>query len=176
MCSILCLFGYTSINLFLFHRLAQIIKLAIAFAVYLTYPLCGYVCIDIIFNHYIFKREVKHPHRMEYIGRAIYLAVTTINAIAFPNLGPLLALVGAFSISLLNLIFPCMIELCLLYHESYGSLKWILWKDIIMMLYGWIIFFYGSYTAVESMVSEYLKKPKDPDTADQVTTAAEPNM
>lgn len=136
-------------------RLAQMIKLAIAFAVYLTYPLCGYVCIDIIFNHYVFKWEVANPHRIEYIGRAIYLFVSTINAIAFPNLGPLLALVGAFSISLLNMIFPCIIELCLLYHGSYGRLKWILWKDLVFMLFGWAVFFYGTYSAVVQMIAEY---------------------
>ncbi|KAM8709877.1 hypothetical protein ACLKA7_016650 [Drosophila subpalustris] len=44
--------------------LAQIIKLSIAAAIFLTYPLSGYVTINIIMTH-ILKREVKHPHMID---------------------------------------------------------------------------------------------------------------
>lgn len=141
------------INSLLSH--SQMIKLMITIAVFLSFPLTGYVVIDIIFNHYIMKMELKHPHRAEYIFRTIYLIVTTINAIASPNLGPLLALVGTFSISLLNIVFPCFIELCLLFNDTYGRLRWILWKDILLILIGMIIFFYGSHSAIMDIIKAY---------------------
>lgn len=141
----------------LFLSLAQTIKLTITLAVFLSYPLCGYVPIDIIMNHYILNQdeEVKNPHMWEYIVRTIYVIVSTINGILLPKLGPLLGLVGTFSVSLLNVVFPCFLELCLLFNDSYGRLKWILWKDILMMLFGMLIFFYGSFRAVMEIINEY---------------------
>ncbi|KAH8398832.1 hypothetical protein KR222_008358 [Zaprionus bogoriensis] len=135
--------------------LAQMIKLALALAVFLTYPLSGYVPIDIIMNHYVLKKEQKHPIMIEYVTRFLFVLLTTINAIAFPNLGPLLALVGAFSISLLNLIFPCFIEICLLHGDSYGKLKWKLWKDILIIIFGTIVLVYGSFNAIKDIIIEY---------------------
>ncbi|XP_062132870.1 glutamate transporter polyphemus isoform X1 [Drosophila sulfurigaster albostrigata] len=133
--------------------LAQVIKLGIAVAIFLTYPLSGYVTVNIIMDH-LKKRDLKNPHMVEYIVRICFVLLTTLNGIAFPNLGPLLSLVGAFSISVLNLIFPCFIELCL-YHDSYGKFLWKLWKNILIIIFGSIIFFYGSYTAFVEMIEEY---------------------
>ncbi|XP_064545778.1 glutamate transporter polyphemus-like [Drosophila montana] len=138
---------------------AQLTKLGIALAVYFTYPLSGYVPIEIIMNHYLNKNgKLKHPHMIEYIIRIAFVIVITLNAIAFPNLGPLVALVGAFAISLLNLIFPCCIEMCLLYHDSYGRLKWILIKNILMIIFGMFVLCYGSYSAIRDMVQDYSRK------------------
>lgn len=95
-------------------------------AIFFTYSLCGYVVINIIMSHYWNKSgELKHAIIKELILRFVFVIVSTINAVAFSNLGPLLSLVGAFSISLLNLIFPAMIEMCLLYppEYDYGRLK-----------------------------------------------------
>lgn len=122
-------------------------------AVFLTYPLCGYVPIDIILHHYI--QNETNPHFVECILRIGYVVVSTINAIAFPNLGPLLGLVGAFSVSLLNLIFPCILELCVLYSDTYGRFKWILWKNTILIILGLITFVYGTFSAVIHMIDEY---------------------
>ncbi|XP_064545817.1 glutamate transporter polyphemus-like isoform X2 [Drosophila montana] len=138
---------------------AQLTKLGIALAVYFTYPLSGYVPIEIIMNHYLNKNgKLKHPRMVEYAIRIAFVIVITLNAIAFPNLGPLVALVGAFAISLLNLIFPCCIEMCLLYHDSYGRLKWILIKNILMIIFGMFVLCYGSYSAIRDMVQDYSRK------------------
>ncbi|XP_032291111.1 glutamate transporter polyphemus isoform X2 [Drosophila virilis] len=148
--------GSVTLNLPTEEVLAKIIKVFISVAVFLTYPLSGYVPIDIIMNHYLKKnRELKHPHVIEYIIRIAFVIVCTLNAIAFPNLGPLLALVGAFSISILNIIAPCCIELCLFYQETYGKLKWKLWKNIVIILFGTFVFVYGSYRAVVDIIKEY---------------------
>lgn len=136
--------------------LAQVIKLFIAISVFFTYPLSGYVVIDIVCNQFIAQNHnPKNPHMIEYIVRILFVLLCTINAIAFPNLGPMLALVGAFSISLLNIIFPCCIELCLLYGSSYGKLRWRLIKDIMMIFIGLLILVYGTYTSIKDMVAEY---------------------
>lgn len=160
---------YLNLHMDLF-SLARLIKLAIMIAVFLTYPLCGYVPIDIILNHYI--RNETNPHLVEAIVRALYVVVSTLNAIAFPNLGPLLGLVGAFSVSLLNLIFPCILELCVLYSDTYGRMKWILWKNIILAIVGLFTFFYGTYSAVIEMISEYGGPSKTTEAPVEISTAA----
>jgi len=156
-------------DIILYDSLAQIIKLSIAIAIFLSYPLSGYVPISIIMT-YVLKREVKSPHRIEYIIRVAFVILSTLNAIALPNLGPLLALVGTFSISLLNLVFPCCIELCLIYQDTYGKLLWKLWKNILMILFGLLIFFYGSYRAIADIIEEYGGSKGDTTTEATTTT------
>ncbi|KAH8371239.1 hypothetical protein KR093_006715, partial [Drosophila rubida] len=151
--------------------LAKIIKMAIAVAIFLTYPLSGYVTVNIIMD-YLKKRELKHPHFVEYGVRIGFVIVTTINAIVFPNLGPLLSLMGAFSISLLNLIFPCCIELCLIYNDSYGKFRWKLLKNILIIILGLIIFTYGTYTAFLGMIEQYFTSSDDTTTEEDTTSTA----
>lgn len=147
---------YVCPSIHIYCSLAQVIKLFIAISVFFTYPLSGYVVIDIVCNQFIAQNHnPKNPHMIEYIVRILFVLLCTINAIAFPNLGPMLALVGAFSISLLNIIFPCCIELCLLYGSSYGKLRWRLIKDIMMIFIGLLILVYGTYTSIKDMVAEY---------------------
>ncbi|ALC44276.1 CG12943, partial [Drosophila busckii] len=136
---------------------AVIVKLGLALAIFCSYPLSGYVTIDIIMNHCLLRNhpELEHPVRIEYILRVVFVFVCTLNAVAFPNLGPLLALIGAFSISLLNLVFPSCMDMCLWYKYSYGKLKWILIKDIFILIIGMLILLLGSFVAILGIVKEY---------------------
>ncbi|XP_030372915.1 glutamate transporter polyphemus-like isoform X2 [Scaptodrosophila lebanonensis] len=145
---------------------------------FLTYPLAGFVTIDIIMNHYILKdRKPKHPHMIEYTVRLLFVLLGTLNAMALPYLGPLVAVVGAFCVSIINLIFPAIIELCLRYNVSYGLLKWRLYKNFLMILAGSIILFSGTYSAIRIMVREYgTAFPRAPDNEyiePNITTPAE---
>ncbi|KAH8268759.1 hypothetical protein KR018_000987, partial [Drosophila ironensis] len=138
--------------------MAQVIKVLIAIDIFLSYPLSGYVVIDIIMTHYWNKSgELEHAIWKEYILRVCFVIVTTINAIVFPNLGPLLSLFGSFTISLLNLIFPAVMELCLLYPEGYdyGKYRWKLIKNILLIILGAIICVYGTATALLEAVKTY---------------------
>ncbi|EDW19587.2 glutamate transporter polyphemus isoform X1 [Drosophila mojavensis] len=145
-----------TLNIPIDEALAQVAKMFIAISVFFSFPLSGYVVVDIVCNQYIAKNHnPKNPHRIEYIFRICFVVVCTANAIAFPNLGPLLALVGAFSISLLNIIFPSCIDMCLLYRSSYGPGRWKLVRDLLMLLLGLVILGYGTYSAVIDMIREY---------------------
>lgn len=101
--------------------------------------------------------ELKHAVIKEYLVRVAFVLISTINAIAFPDLGPLVSLVGAFSISLLNLIFPAIMEICLLYppEYDYGRLKWKLIKDIILIIIGTFILVHGTYSSIREMIKDW---------------------
>ncbi|XP_017020751.1 glutamate transporter polyphemus-like [Drosophila kikkawai] len=150
--------GSISLNLPTDEIASQVSKLLIAVAIFLTYPLSGYVVIDIIMTHYWNKNdELKHAKLKETAIRISFVILSTLNAVVAPNLGPLLSLVGAFTISLLNLIFPALIEICLYYPPefNYGRWKWKLWKDIILIIVGTVILIEGTYFAIVAMVKEY---------------------
>ncbi|XP_044251960.1 glutamate transporter polyphemus isoform X1 [Drosophila takahashii] len=138
--------------------LAQVSKGFIAMAIFLSYPLAGYVVIDIIMNHYWNKSgELKHAFLKEELLRVGMVLLTTITGILVPNLGPLLSLVGALTISLLNLVFPALIEICLYYppEYNYGRLKWKLVKDIMYVIIGLVILVQGTVFAILSMIKEW---------------------
>ncbi|EDW78864.2 uncharacterized protein Dwil_GK12488 [Drosophila willistoni] len=135
---------------------SQISKISIALGVFMTYPLSGYVTIDIIIREWVLKgRSYPHPHMIEYIVRVLFVFLSTINAMAFPKLSPLVALVGSVTISVLNLIFPAFIEMSLLYSNSYGRLKWILVKDILLVILGFSILVHGLYSGTRTMLRTY---------------------
>ncbi|KAH8322506.1 hypothetical protein KR067_007948 [Drosophila pandora] len=163
-----------SINLPTKEPLAQFAQGCIMCAIFFTYSLCGYVVINIIMSHYWNKNgDLKHALIKELILRFVFVIVSTINAIAFSNLGPLLSLVGAFSISLLNLIFPAMIEICLLYPPefNYGRMKWKLIKDIILIIVGTMILFHGTYVAISDMIESWIYQTTEAPSTEDTTEA-----
>ncbi|XP_033252274.1 glutamate transporter polyphemus-like [Drosophila miranda] len=150
--------GSITLNLPTDEVISQISKALISLALFLSYPLSGYISIDILVNHYLNRGDrLRHPHVVEYICRVCFVLVSTVNAVAFPNLGPLLAFVGALTISLLNLVFPACIDMCLNYHApyTYGKLRWQLVKNILLIIAGLLILGYCCTLSVQDMMKEY---------------------
>ncbi|KAH8314648.1 hypothetical protein KR074_006493, partial [Drosophila pseudoananassae] len=166
--------GSITLNLPTKETVAQISKTFIMIAIFFTYPLCGYVVIDIIMNQFWNRNgELKHAVFKEYIVRVVFVLISTINAAAFPNLGPLLSLVGAFTISLLNVIFPAIMEICLLYppEYNYGKLKWKLIKDILLFLFGTFVLVLGTTSSINEMIRNWggEKTTAEPTTVEDTT-------
>ncbi|XP_070071696.1 glutamate transporter polyphemus-like isoform X2 [Drosophila takahashii] len=134
------------------------IKIILAIDVFLSFPLSGYVVINIIMTHFWNKSgDLKRAVLKEIILRIGFVLFATINGVAFPNLGPLLSLVGAFSLSLLNLVFPAFMEICLYYPAefTYGRCKWKLVKDILMISLGLLILIQGTVFSIIDMAVAY---------------------
>ncbi|KAH8239296.1 hypothetical protein KR032_002916, partial [Drosophila birchii] len=143
--------GAISLNLPTKQAVATVSSFLIVSGVMLTYPSSGYVVIDIIMNHYWNKDgKLKNLKRKEILLRIAFVILTTANALLPLNLFPLVSLIGASSISLLNLIFPALIEICLYYPPEYreGRPKWKLLKNIFIIFVGIVIFILGTYIAI----------------------------
>ncbi|XP_041674209.1 glutamate transporter polyphemus isoform X2 [Drosophila eugracilis] len=172
--------GSLSLNIPTDETVSQVSKAFIATAIFLTYPLAGYVVIDIIMTHYWNKDgELKHAVIKELILRVCYVLVSVIVGIVLPDLGPLLSLVGAFTISLLNLVFPAMIEICLYYppEYDYGKYRWKLVKDIFYIVVGTIILVQGTAFSIKDMLKMWVGEdttegPETTETTEALTTAA----
>lgn len=120
-----------------------------AIAIFLSYSLQFYVPMNIIWpavKHHF--RTEKSKHLGEYALRTGLVFLTFALAIAIPNLGAVISLVGAFSSSALALIFPPLIEIITFWPDKLGRFSWVFWKDIAIVIFGLVGFAIGSYVSI----------------------------
>lgn len=135
--------------------LAQSAKLMIAVAIFLTYGLQFYVPMEIIWKNvkqYFGSRKLL----AEYIIRIIMVIFTVTVAIAIPNLGPFISLVGAVCLSTLGLMFPSVIELVTVWDQEngLGACYWKLWKNLAIISFGVLGFLTGTYVSIQEILDE----------------------
>lgn len=120
-----------------------------AIAIFLSYSLQFYVPMNILWpavKDHLYTERSKQLG--EYVVRTALVLATFALAIAIPNLGGVISLVGAFSSSALALIFPPLIEIVTFWPDKLGKNKWILWKNLLIILFGFIGFLIGSYVSI----------------------------
>lgn len=129
--------------------LAQLVRLMMAMAIFLSYTLQFYVPINII-GPWLRQRLHGDSNRVlgDYLLRIGLVLFTFILAAMIPNLGAVISLVGAISSSTLALIFPPIIEIVTFWDHGLGKWNWILWKDIAIMIFGIMGFVFGSFTSI----------------------------
>ncbi|XP_014242308.1 proton-coupled amino acid transporter-like protein pathetic [Cimex lectularius] len=135
---------------------AQAVKILVALAVFCTYGLQYFVCLEIVWD------AVKDKSKMnktvyEYLVRTILTTTTVLLAVAVPTIGPFLGLLGAFCFSLLGLLIPAVIEIVTFWEKGVGPGRWILWKNIFVLIFGLLALVFGSYTSIEEIAMLYLK-------------------
>lgn len=60
-----------------------------------------------------------------------------------------MSLIGAVCVSTLGFMFPAIIEMLTYYERpGFGTLKWILVKDILLILFGIAGFVIGTYVSI----------------------------
>ncbi|XP_031357706.1 proton-coupled amino acid transporter-like protein CG1139 isoform X1 [Photinus pyralis] len=145
--------GSISLNLEKTEILAQCVKIMIAVAIFFTYSLQFYVPMEIIWKnlkHHFGARRLL----VEYIVRIQLVVITVVIAVAIPNLGGFISLVGAVCLSTLGLIFPAVIDLVTFYEDpGMGRYNWRLWKNVLLIGFGAIGFITGSYVSILEIIS-----------------------
>lgn len=76
-------------------------------------------------------------------------------AVAVPTIGPFIGLIGAFCFSLLGLIIPIFIETVTYWDVGFGPCNWVVFKNIILFIFGVLSLVFGSYTSILDIVSIY---------------------
>lgn len=147
--------GSITLNLPVVEPLAQSVKVMIAIAIFLTYGLQFYVPMEIIWKgvgQYFGSKKLA----AEYSIRTFLVLATVAIAVAIPQLGPFISLVGAVCLSTLGLMFPAIIEI-VTYWESpgMGTCYWRLWKNIFIIMFGILGFITGSLTSIEEIVETF---------------------
>ncbi|XP_068206510.1 proton-coupled amino acid transporter-like protein pathetic [Palaemon carinicauda] len=148
--------GSITLNLPNHEVLAQTVKIMMAIAVYLTYPLQMYVVYEIMAP--VVRRRFegeKTKFIAEYICRSLLVVLTFALAAAIPNIGLFISLVGAVSSSALALIFPPLIDIVTFWPDT-GKYNWRIVKGALICLFGLTGFVTGTITSVQSII-EFLK-------------------
>ncbi|KAF6201470.1 hypothetical protein GE061_003861 [Apolygus lucorum] len=156
-----------------FEWLVIFVQVAVGFALFLSYPLMCFVLFDIVwFNKIIPKLEEKNMGKKkqlmwEYLFRLGITALTGVVALLVPRLDVTLSLIGALALGFLSLIMPGILE----FNFTYGKHQWrkplVLYKDIGIMVIGFLCLMIGTYSALYSLIIESQKGP--PEEADNST-------
>ncbi|CAH2241053.1 jg17590, partial [Pararge aegeria aegeria] len=145
--------GSITLNLPQDEVLGQCVKLMIAVAIFFTYCLQFYVPMEIIW------KNVRHffgakKNLAEYSIRIAIIILTVCIAVAIPDLGPFISLVGAVCLSFLGLIFPAVIETVTFWDRpnGLGRFNWVLWKNMFLICFGILGFLTGSYVSILGII------------------------
>lgn len=136
--------------------MAQAITVIFAVAIFISYGLQGYVPVEIIWTQYIKKRitdETKHL-RYEFLTRIAVVLVTFLLAVAIPRLGLFISLFGALCLSALGIAFPAIMELCVKW-PNYGPGRYIVIKDVLLIIFGLIGLVAGTYTSIRDIILSF---------------------
>lgn len=83
----------------------------------------------------------------------ILQSLTVFIAVAIPNIGPFISLIGAVCLSTLGLMFPAIIELVVYWDEpGLGAFNWRLWKNCFLIMFGLFGFVLGTYVSISDIL------------------------
>ncbi|XP_026472242.1 proton-coupled amino acid transporter-like protein pathetic isoform X2 [Ctenocephalides felis] len=150
--------GAITLNLPTDEILAQSVKILIALAVYCTFGLQFYVCLEIVWNA-IKDNFTKRPLLVNYILRTVLVTLAVVVAVAVPTIGPFIGLIGAFCFSILGLLVPVMIETVTYWEEGFGKFNWVVWKNVVITVFGIFALIFGSQSAINDIVTMYTSGP-----------------
>ncbi|XP_015184042.1 PREDICTED: proton-coupled amino acid transporter 1 [Polistes dominula] len=130
---------------------AQVVQILIGLAVYCTFGLQFYVCLDIAWTG-IKDRFQKKPLIANYVLRTTMVIGAVLLAVAVPNIGPFISLIGAFCFSILGLFMPALIEIVTYWDTGFGPCKWVAVKNIIICIISIIALIFGSRSAIMKII------------------------
>ncbi|XP_053614297.1 proton-coupled amino acid transporter-like protein CG1139 [Plodia interpunctella] len=117
-------------------------------AVGFTYPLQCFPGVQImveVIKNYDFSEPISEETLkiFEYIARPMFVVMTFFISYSIPFQGPFVAFVGNLCTTLLSVVFPATMELCLLYPENYGKYRIYFFKNLILIIFGLISWAFG---------------------------------
>lgn len=88
---------------------------------------------------------------------ALIFLISVSLAILIPRLGLFISLLGALCLSILGLLFPAIIEICVSYPDNYGRFYHVILKCSFIILLGLFAFGSGTYRSIQDIVLSFRK-------------------
>ncbi|KAL7644449.1 UNVERIFIED_CONTAM: hypothetical protein RMT77_005281 [Armadillidium vulgare] len=152
--------GSITLNLPAGDNLAQVAKVLMALAIYLTYSLMLYVPVQILWPNIKYRFQTRKSRKIgEYCFRGFLVIITFVLAVAIPNIGLFISLVGAVASSTLAIIFPPIIQMVTMWHRIE---KITIVKCISIIIFGIICFFTGTYSSFFAIVEHFENSAPEP--------------
>ena len=146
--------GSITLNLPIEDIAAQIVKVLIGLAVFFTFGLQFYVCLEIGWN-FIKDSFTKRPVLVNYVMRTVLVTASVLLAVAVPTIGPFVGLLGAFCFSILGLLVPVFIETVTYWETGFGKYNWVVWKNVFVCIFGMLALVFGSKDAIHDIMKLY---------------------
>ncbi|BFF99062.1 proton-coupled amino acid transporter-like protein [Drosophila madeirensis] len=140
--------------------LPQCVMGMFALAMFFSYALQGYVTVDIIWRGYMQPRleeNVVSGRAVEYLVRCALVIASVLVAIGYPDFGLLLSFVGSFCLAQLGLIFPGIVNMCVLYSKGYGCGRILLWRSLFFLVLGFCGGITGTVISLRELNEGYPK-------------------
>ncbi|XP_048480903.1 proton-coupled amino acid transporter-like protein CG1139 isoform X2 [Plutella xylostella] len=147
--------GSVTLNLPQHEIFALIAKCLVAVAVFFTYCLQMYAPMDIIWTRMRSRVEEKYHNVAQIVLRTGIVVVTVILAIAVPDLELLIGVVGAIFFSTLGLLIPIVVETVHKWDRGLGPFKYVLWKNVLLLLFYIVVLCSGCYASISAIVAKY---------------------
>ncbi|XP_046974494.1 proton-coupled amino acid transporter-like protein CG1139 [Vanessa cardui] len=130
-----------------------ILKCLMGVMIFITFALNFWAPFNLVWFYMSKKHDPSKHWLWERIYRATFVVVITAIAIAFPNIGNLMGLLGAFCLSNMGFIFPALIDLLVIWESpGLGKWKWRLWVNVLVILLGILLFVAGTYSNVKGLI------------------------
>ncbi|XP_049864934.1 proton-coupled amino acid transporter-like protein pathetic [Pectinophora gossypiella] len=126
-------------------------KVFIALSIFFTYPLQFFVVFD-VFTRYV-KPRIKENYwsTTQFVARILGVCFCVIIGVALPLLEQIINIVGAMFYSILGIIIPAVIETVFRWYDL-GRYNWVLWKNIVIILFGSFILISGCTVTISDIV------------------------
>lgn len=147
--------GSVTLNLPQDEILALIAKVLIATAVFFTYCLQMYAPMDIMWTRLSDKVSIRYHNISQIALRTLSVTFTVVLAVVVPDLELLIGLVGAIFFSTLGLLIPAVVQTVYRWERGLGPLNYILWKNILLIVFYLIVLLTGCYTSISALIVKY---------------------
>jgi proton-coupled amino acid transporter len=147
---------------------AQVAKVCISLAVFCTYGLQFFVCLEIAWTK-IQENFEKATIYHNYVLRTVLVTLSVAIAVAVPTIGPFIGLIGAFCFSLLGIIVPVIIEFATYWDKV---TVWMTIRNAVLIAVGILALVFGTSNSVADIITAYVPVPELAINATGTRTAA----
>ncbi|KAL0279965.1 UNVERIFIED_CONTAM: hypothetical protein PYX00_001405 [Menopon gallinae] len=137
---------------------AQVVKIMMALAIFITHSLQCYVAIDIIWTGYLLPKYEKSAHKVfyEYVVRTCLVLFTFLVAVAIPNLEYFISLIGALCLSALGIAFPAIIQTATYWYQKTGTEFYLMClKNFLLVAFGIVGLIIGTYVSLSDIITHF---------------------
>lgn len=127
----------------------------IGLSILFSFGLLFYVATEILFKK--IEHRIRKSRKMKEIAiRTFAIFIMVGVCLAVPDVGLFISLVGAFFSAGLSIFMPAFLDTIFRQsHGGFGSLNWILWKNVLIMVYAFSIFSVGTFKSIKTIIDTY---------------------
>ncbi|XP_015590129.1 proton-coupled amino acid transporter-like protein pathetic [Cephus cinctus] len=134
---------------------AQMVKMLMGLVILYTYGLQFYVPTEIIKNGVQGYFSARYKSIVQTCIRFLLVLCTLIIALLVPDLDPFISLVGSLCFSVLGIAVPAIIETVSCWEHHLGTLKWRLWKNVLMVIFSLFALIFGAWVSLQEIIALY---------------------